>query len=97
MSQEITVDFSEQIVETKIKIERLESLIYYVKNQKNALEHYKKSDVLLTDKVGLNLSGFIQCSVNINVGTLIPLLEQNIEDNTALIHELAKELRIDIK
>ncbi|MBU6000861.1 DUF1359 domain-containing protein, partial [Lactococcus lactis] len=31
------------------------------------------------------------------VGTLIPLLEQNIEDNTALIHELAKELGIDIK
>ncbi|MRM77157.1 DUF1359 domain-containing protein, partial [Lactococcus lactis subsp. cremoris] len=27
----------------------------------------------------------------------IPLLEQNIEDNTALIHELAKELGIDIK
>ncbi|MCT3140953.1 DUF1359 domain-containing protein, partial [Lactococcus lactis] len=26
-----------------------------------------------------------------------PLLEQNIEDNTALIHELAKELGIDIK
>ncbi|MCT3118404.1 DUF1359 domain-containing protein, partial [Lactococcus lactis] len=25
------------------------------------------------------------------------LLEQNIEDNTALIHELAKELGIDIK
>ncbi|WP_251904583.1 DUF1359 domain-containing protein [Lactococcus lactis] len=97
MPQEITVDFSEQIVETKIKIERLESLIHYDKNQKNALEHYKKSDVLLTDKVGLNLSGFIQCSVNINVGMLIPLLEQNIEDNTVLINELAKELGIDIK
>ncbi|WP_311317544.1 DUF1359 domain-containing protein [Lactococcus lactis] len=25
------------------------------------------------------------------------MLEQNIEDNTALIHELAKELGIDIK
>lgn len=97
MPQEITVDFSEQIVETKIKIERLESLIYYVKNQKNALEHYKKSDVLLTDKVGLNLSGFTPCSVKINVGTLIPLLEQNIEDNTALINELAKELGIEVE
>lgn len=97
MSQEITVDFSEQIVEIQVKIERLESLIYYVKNQKNALEHYKKSDVLLTDKVGLNLSGFTQCSFNARVGTLIPLLEQNIEDNTTLIHELAKELGIDIK
>ncbi|WP_268748924.1 DUF1359 domain-containing protein [Lactococcus cremoris] len=32
-----------------------------------------------------------------NVGTLIPLLEQNIEDNMALINELAKELGIDIK
>lgn len=97
MPQEITVDFSEQIVETKIKIERLESLIHYVKSQKNALEHYKKSDVLLTDKVGLNLSGFTPCSFNARVDTIIPLLEQNIEDNTALIHELAKELGIDIK
>ncbi|MCT0502012.1 DUF1359 domain-containing protein [Lactococcus cremoris] len=97
MSQEITVDFSEQIVETKIKIERLENLIHYVKNQKNALEHYKKSDVLLTDKVGLNLSGFIQCSFNASVATLIPLLEQNIEDDTALIHELAKELGIEVE
>ena len=97
MPQEITVDFSEQIVETKIKIERLENLIHYVKSQKNALEHYKKSDVLLTDKVGLNLSGFTPCSFNARVDTIIPLLEQNIEDNTALIHELAKELGIEIK
>ena len=96
MPQEITVDFSEQIVETKIKIDRLQKLIHHVRNQKNALEHYKKSDVLLTDKVGLNLSGFTPCSFNARVGTLIPLLEQNIEDNTALIHELAKELGIDI-
>lgn len=96
MSQEITVDFSEQIAKTQTKIDRLESLIHYVKNQKNALEYYKKSDVLLSDKVVLNLSGFTQCSFNARVGTLIPLLEQNIEDNTALINELAKELGIDI-
>lgn len=51
MSQEITVNFSEQIVETKIKIERLENLIHYVEGQKNALEHYKKNNILLTDKV----------------------------------------------
>lgn len=97
MSQEVTVDFSEQIVETKIKIERLESLIYYVKNQKNALEHYKKSDVLSTDKVGLKLSGFTPCSFNISIETLISLLKQNIEDNTTLIHELAKELGIEVE
>ncbi len=97
MSQEITVDFSEQIVETKIKIERLESLIRYVESQKNALEHYKKSDILLTDKVGLKLSGYSPCSFNISVETLIPLLEQNIEDNTVLIHELAKELGIEVE
>ncbi|MEG9198776.1 DUF1359 domain-containing protein [Lactococcus lactis] len=97
MAQEITVDFSEQIVETKIKIERLESLIHYVKSQKNALEHYKKSDILLTDKVGLKLSGFTQCSFNARVETLITLLEQNIEDNTDLINELAKELGIEVE
>ena len=94
MSQEITVDFSDQIVETKIKIERLESLIHYVKNQKNALEHYKKSDVLSTDRVRLLLNGL---SINISVETLIPLLEQNIEDNTALINELAIELGIEVE
>ena len=97
MLQEITVDFSEQIIETKSKIERLESLINYVESQKNTLEHYKKNNILLTDKVGLKLSGYSPCSFNISVGTLIPLLEQNIEDNTALIHGLAKELGIDIK
>ncbi|AII12462.1 Hypothetical protein NCDO2118_0975 [Lactococcus lactis subsp. lactis NCDO 2118] len=97
MSQEITVDFSEQIAKVQTKIERLESLIYYVKNQKNALEHYKNNDVLLTDKVGLNLSGVAQCSFNASVATLIPLLEQNIEYNTALINELAKELGIEVE
>lgn len=51
----------------------------------------------MTDKVGLNLSGFTQCSFNARVGTLIPLLEQNIEDNIALIHELAKELGIEVE
>ena len=97
MAQEITVDYSGKIVETKIKIERLESLNHYVKNQKNALAHYKKSDILLTDKVGLKLSGFIQCSFNARVETLIPLFEQNIEDNTALINEWAIELGIEVE
>ncbi|WP_282798694.1 DUF1359 domain-containing protein [Lactococcus lactis] len=97
MSQEITVNFSEQIVETKIKIERLENLIHYVEGQKNALEHYKKNNILSTDKVGLKLSGYSPCSFNINVATLFPLLEQNIEYNTVLIHELAKELGIEVE
>ncbi|MCT3099991.1 DUF1359 domain-containing protein, partial [Lactococcus lactis] len=48
-------------------------------------------------KLELNLGGVLKCSVKINVGTLIPLLEQNIEDNMVLINELAKELGIDIK
>ena len=97
MPQEITVDFSEKVTETQTKIDRLQSMIHDIENQKYALEHYKKSDVLLTDKVGLNLSGFTPCSFNARVDTIIPLLEQNIEDNTALINELAKELGIDIK
>lgn len=97
MSQEITVDFSEQIIETKIKIERLENLIYSVKKHKKVLEDYEKNSILLTDKVGLRLSGFSTCSFTIRVSTLIPLLEQNIEDNTALINELAKELGIEVE
>ncbi|AII13131.1 Hypothetical protein NCDO2118_1667 [Lactococcus lactis subsp. lactis NCDO 2118] len=98
MSQEITVDFSEQIAKVQTKIERLERLkSIMLKIRKNALEHYKNNDVLLTDKVGLNLSGVAQCSFNASVATLIPLLEQNIEYNTALINELAKELGIEVE
>ncbi|KSU06638.1 Phage protein [Lactococcus lactis subsp. lactis] len=94
MPQEITVDFSEQIAKTKTKIDRLQSMIHDIENQKYALEDYKKSDILSTDRVRLLLNGL---SINISVETLIPLLEQNIEDNTAIINELAKELGIDIK
>lgn len=97
MSQEITVDFSEKVTETQTKIDRLQSMIHDIENQKYALENYKKNDVLSTDKVRLLLRGLSTCSINISVETLIPLLEQNVEDNTALIHELAKELGIDIK
>ena len=97
MAQEITVDFSEQIAKTQTKIDRLQKLIHDIENQKYALENYKKNDVLSTDKVRLLLRGLSTCPINISVETLIPLLEQNIEDNTALIHELAKELGIDIK
>lgn len=96
MSQEITVDVSERVTEKQIKIDRLQSMIHDIENQKYALENYKKDKVLSTDKVRLLLRGLSTCSINISVETLIPLLEQNIEDNTALIHELAKELGIDI-
>ena len=94
MSQEITVDFSEQIAKTKTKIDRLQSMIHDIENQKYALENYKKRDILSTDRVRLLLNGL---SINISVETLIPLLEKNIEDNTALIQNLVKELGIDIK
>lgn len=97
MPHEITVDFTEQVTETQTKIDRLQSMIHDIENQKYALENYKKNDVLSTDKVRLLLRGLSTCSINISVETLIPLLEQDIEDNTALIHELAKELGIDIK
>ncbi|WP_396443355.1 DUF1359 domain-containing protein [Lactococcus lactis] len=97
MLQEITVDFTEQVYETQTKIDRLQSMIHDIENQKYALENYKKDDVFSTDEVRLLLRGLSPCSINISVETLIHLLEQNIEDNTALIHELAKELGIDIK
>lgn len=97
MSQEITVDVSEKVTETQTKIDRLQSMIHDIENQKYALENYKKNDVFSTDKVRLLLRGLSTCSINTSVETLIPLLEQNIEYNTVLIHELAKELGIDIK
>ena len=97
MSHEITVDFSEKVTETQTKIDILQSMIHDIENQKYALENYKKNDVLSTDKVRLLLRGLSPCSINISVETLIPLLEQNIEYNTVLIHELAKELGIDIE
>ena len=97
MSQEITVDFSEQIAKVQTKIARLKDMIHDVRDQKIVLDDIKNNHMPRDTKLELNLGGVLKCSVKINVGTLIPLLEQNIEDNTALIHELAKELGIDIK
>lgn len=97
MSQKITVDFSEQIAKTQTKIDRLQDMIYHVRNQKIVLDDFKNNHIPMDTKFELNLGGVLKCSVKINVETLIPLLKQNIEDNTALIHELAKELGIDIK
>lgn len=94
MPQEINVDFTEQVTEIKTKIDRLQSMIHDIENQKYALENYKKNDVFSPNKVILLLGGL---SINISVKTLIPLLEQNIEDNTALINELAKELGIEVE
>ncbi|QEX47813.1 Phage protein (ACLAME 1095) [Lactococcus lactis subsp. lactis bv. diacetylactis] len=97
MPQEITVDFSEQIAKVQTKIARLKDMIHDVRDQKIVLDDIKNNHMPRDTKLELNLGGVLKCSVKINVGTLIPLLEQNIEDNTALIHELAKELGIDIK
>ena len=96
MPQEITADFSEQIAKTQTKIDRLQDMIYHVRKHKIVLDDFKMNHIPRDTKFELNLGGVLKCSVKINVGTLIPLLEQNIEDNTALINELAKELGIDI-
>ena len=97
MLQEITIDFSEQLAKAQTKIARLKDMIHDVRDQKIVLDDIKNNHMPRDTKLELNLGGVLKCSVKINVGTLIPLLEQNIEDDTALIHELAKELRIDIK
>lgn len=96
-NKRISDDFSEQIAKTQTKIDRLQKLIHHVRNQNIVLDDFKKNHIPKDTKFELNLGGVLKCSVKINVGTLIPLLEQNIEDNTALIHELAKEIGIDIK
>ncbi|MCT0080644.1 DUF1359 domain-containing protein [Lactococcus lactis] len=96
MSQEITVDFLEQIGKVQTKIDRLQDMIHDVRNQKIVLDDIKNNHIPRGTKLGFNLGGVLKCFVKIDVGTLIPLLEQNIEDNTALINELAKELGIDI-
>ena len=97
MPQEITVDFSEQIAKVQTKIYRLQSMIYDVRDQKIVLDDIKNNHIPRDTKLGFNLRGVYKCFIKIDVGTLIPLLEQNIEDNTTLINELAKELGIDIK
>ena len=97
MQQEITVDFSEQIAKTQTKIDRLQDMIHDIRCQKIVLDDFKNNYISTDTKVELNLGGVLKCSVKINIGTLIPLLEQNIEDNTVLFNELAKELGIDIK
>ena len=96
MIQEITVDFSEQIAKVQTKIERLKDMIRDVRDQKIVLDDIKNNHLPMDTKLGFNLGGVLKCFVKIDVATLIPLLEQNIEDNTALINELAKELGIDI-
>ncbi|WP_348619219.1 DUF1359 domain-containing protein [Lactococcus lactis] len=97
MPQEITVDFSEQIGKVQTKIDRLKDMIHDVRDQKIVLDDVKNNHIPRDTKLGFNLGGVLKCFVKIDVGTLISLLEQNIEDNTTLIHELAKELGIDIK
>ena len=97
MPQEITIDFSEQIAKAQTKIARLKDMIHDVRDQKIVLDDIKNNHMPRDTKLELNLGGVLKCSVKIDIGTLIPLLEQNIEDNTTLIHGLAKELGIDIK
>ncbi len=96
MPQEITVDFSEQIAKAQTKIDRLKDMIHDVRYQRIVLDDIKNNHIPGDTKFELNLGGVLKCSVKINVGTIIPLLERNIEDNTVLINELAKELGIDI-
>ncbi len=97
MLQEITIDFSEQIAKAQTKIARLKDMIHDVRDQKIVLDDIKNNHMPRDTKLELNLGGVLKCSVKINVGTLIPLLEQNIEDDTALINELAKELGIEVE
>ncbi|WP_461216401.1 DUF1359 domain-containing protein [Lactococcus cremoris] len=97
MPQEITVDFSEKVTETQTKIDRLKDMIHDVRDQKIVLDDIKNNHMPRDTKLELNLGGVLKCSIKINVGTLIPLLEQNIEDDTALINELAKELGIEVE
>ena len=97
MPQEITIDFSEKIAKAQTKIARLKDMIHDVRDQKIVLDDIKNNHMPRDTKLELNLGGVLKCSVKINVGTLIPLLEQNIEDDTALINELAKELGIEVE
>ncbi|MCT0451964.1 DUF1359 domain-containing protein [Lactococcus cremoris] len=97
MLQEITIDFSEKIAKAQTKIARLKDMIHDVRDQKIVLDDIKNNHMPRDTKLELNLGGVLKCSVKINVGTLIPLLEQNIEDDTALINELAKELGIEVE
>ncbi|WDA69254.1 DUF1359 domain-containing protein [Lactococcus lactis] len=97
MSQEITVDFSEKVVEIENKIDILKNLTNRTNNQKKVLEDFNKNQVPLTKKYELILGGILKCSINISVELLILLLEQNVEDNTFIIQNLAKELGIEVK
>ncbi|MCT0509708.1 DUF1359 domain-containing protein [Lactococcus cremoris] len=97
MLQEITIDFSEQIAKAQAKIARLQDMIHDVRYQKIVLDDIKNNHIPRDTKLELNLGRVLKCSVKIDVGTLIPLLEQNIEDNTTLIHGLAKELGIEVE
>lgn len=107
MSQEITVDFSERVAETLTKTEALRDLVIDVNRQEEALSllktHPKDTGLVVgippfLQKAGTSFAeSLFRSSITINAQTLIPILEQNIKDKTALIHKVAKELGIEVE
>lgn len=78
-----------------------ETLIKQVQAQENVLPLIKTMTAG-TDEYKFHLrllatAEFPGVRLDIDLDSLISIVQKNIEDNTALIHELAKELGIDIK
>ncbi|WP_259683581.1 DUF1359 domain-containing protein [Lactococcus cremoris] len=97
----IEIDISKYIEETQEKINRIKNLVHQVQALKNTLPSIK------TMTIGIDDSKFAACllptqkfpelELDIESSILIAIVQKNIEDNTALINELAKELGIEVE
>lgn len=98
---DIGFDILKSIEEIQIKISKQETLIKQVQAQENVLPLIKTMTAGTDEhKFHLRLLGtaeFPGVRLDIDLDSLISIVQKNIEDNTALIHELAKELGIEVK
>lgn len=83
---------------------RLKNVIHAIKRQTELVEslesELQSEKIKLDDKLGAKLTdgfSFFESNFNIPVGTLISLLKDNIEENTAIANELVDELGIEVK
>lgn len=95
----IEIDISKYIEEIQEKINRLKNLVHQVQALKNTLPSITTMAITKDDgKFAACLTPthkFPELEVDIESSILISIVQKNIEDNTTLIHELAKELGIE--
>lgn len=92
---------SKKIIETEDSIKKFRELVRHTEEQVNVLSILESNEAERAHrKLEIELmSGieFLHAEFDADKELLISILKKNIEDNTKLIHELAKELGIEVK